>query len=248
MKVRRTIILTVLLATQGLVVFGQKQVEERNQTWFAYFNQTRFTEKSGLWVDLHYRLNDDFIKEKAIVISRVGYTYFLSDQVRLTAGYGFVRHFSHVPTNPDISEHRPWQQIQWLEKKKWFSMSQYLRVEQRYRPTVVNGEATSNYNFNWRFRYNFAITLPLKGNSVEANEPFLFLNDEVHINAGKRIGINYFDQNRFFAGFGYQFTAKLNAQLGYLYVFQQQPTPNQFVHINAIRLFVFHNLDLRIKE
>ena len=248
MNMKKVFILIVLFTTPGLLLFGQKQVDERNQTWFAYFNQTRFTEKSGLWFDQHYRLNDDFIKENSVSISRIGYTYFLSDQVRLTAGYGFVRHFSHAPATPDISEHRPWQQIQWLEKKKWFSMSQYLRLEERYRPVVVNGESTSSYNFNWRFRYNFAITFPLKGSTLEAGEPFFFLNDELHINAGKRVNNNYFDQNRFFAGFGYQFTSTLNAQLGYLYVFQQQPVPDQFVHINAIRLFVFHNLDLRNKD
>jgi hypothetical protein len=248
MNAKKVFVLMLLITTPGLLVFGQKQVEERNQTWFAYFIQARFTERSGLWVDLHYRTND-FIKESATSISRIGYTYFLSDQVRLTAGYGFIRHFSHVPETPDISEHRPWQQIQWIEKKKWFSMSQYFRIEQRFRPTIVSGEPERDYdNFNWRFRYNFALTFPLKGSSVEAKEPFLFLNDELHINAGKRISTNYFDQNRAFAGLGYQFTSQLNAQLGYLYVFQQQSAPNQFVHINAIRLFVFHNLDFRNKE
>lgn len=127
-------------------------------------------------------------------------------------------------------------------------MMQYFRVEQRYRPVVFEGIKTSDYSFNWRFRYNIAMTFPLKGNSVEAKEPFFFLNDELHVNAGKRISTNYFDQNRFFAGFGYQFTSHMNAQLGYLYVFQQLPAPNQFVHVNAIRLFVFHNLDFRRKE
>ncbi|KAJ1518410.1 hypothetical protein HMI54_000938, partial [Coelomomyces lativittatus] len=80
---------------------------------------------------------------------------------------------------------------------------------------------------------------------VVAKTPFLYLNNDIHINAGKNIINNYFDQNRFFAGVGYQFTLQLNAQIGYMNVFQQQPSGNQYVSINAIRLFVFHNLDLR---
>lgn len=244
----RTLLILLALITTQLAVYGQKQVDDRTQTWFAYFNQTRFTERSGLWVDLHYRLNDDFIKENVVSISRMGYTYFISDQVRLTAGYGFVRHFSHVAGMPDVTEHRPWQQVQWFDKKKWFSMAQYLRLEERYRPTVVDGEVTNNYNFNWRFRYNFIITVPLKGNTLEAKEPFFFINDELHINAGKRINTNYFDQNRFCVGFGYQLTPQLNAQLGYLYVFQQQPTQDQFIHVDAVRLYLNHSLDFRKKE
>lgn len=122
---------------------------------------------------------------------------------------------------------------------------QWFRVEQRYRPRVVEGEPTDSYAFNWRFRYSVALTFPLKGKTVAPKTPFLFFNDELHINGGKRIVNNYFDQNRLFVGAGYQFTSHLNAHLGYMYVFQQLAAGNQYLHINSIRLFVFHNLDFR---
>jgi long-subunit fatty acid transport protein len=226
-------------------VFSQKEIEKRDQTWLAYFNQTRFTKRSGLWLDLHYRLTGDFVDERSVNIARLGYMYYVSDQVRVTAGYAYVKHFSHGPAAPDYNEHRPWQQIQWLDKKNGFSLIQYLRLEQRYRQTVAGGELTNNYLFNWRFRYNFSLTLPLKGKTLAAKTPFLFFSDELHIHAGKHIVNNYFDQNRLFLGLGYQFTSHLNAHLGYMYVFQQQPAGNQYIHINAIRLFISHNLDLR---
>jgi hypothetical protein len=127
-------------------------------------------------------------------------------------------------------------------------MMQWFRVEQRYRQTIVEGQLTDDYAFNWRLRYNFSMTIPLKGKQVVANTPFLFLNDELHINAGKNVVNNYFDQNRAFVGFGYQFTSHLNAQLGYMNVFQQLPAGNKYVNINAIRLFVFHSLDFRNNE
>ncbi len=229
-------------------VVAQKTIEHRDQLWMAYFNQTRLTDKSGVWVDLHLRLTGDFIKDPAVGIARVAYIYYLSSQVRLIAGYGYITQFSNVPGIPDIPEHRPWQQIQWLDKKNGFDLAQYFRIEERYRRNIVDGELTESYNFNWRFRYNFALTLPLKGKAVAPKIPFLFLNDEVHLNAGKNIVNNYFDQNRLFAGLGYQFTSGFNAQIGYLNVFQQLPSGNQFVNINAIRLFVYHNLDLRKQE
>jgi len=225
-----------------------KNTETREQTWFGYFNQTRFTKRSGMWLDLHLRLTNNFIEQKNLSIIRAGYTYYLSDQVRLTAGYAYVTQYGLKEGEPDAPEHRPWQQIQWIEKKKGFNMMQWFRAEQRFRSKIENNSPSGDYNFNWRFRYNISFTIPLKGHEVKAKTPFLFLNDELHINAGKNIVYNYFDQNRLFAGFGYQFTSHLNAHLGYMYVFQQLPAGNAYANIHAIRLFVFHNIDLRHSE
>ena len=224
--------------------FGQKSTEVRDQLWLGYFNQTRLTTRSGIWTDLHLRLTDHFVQSKSMSILRFGYTYYISDAVRLTAGYAYVTAYGQAGA-PNVPEHRPWQQVQWYEKKKGFSMMQWLRIEERYRTKVVAGELTDDYNFNWRFRYNIMFMIPLKGTAITPKIPFLFFNDEIHINAGKQIVYNYFDQNRLAIGIGYPFTAHLNVQLGYMNVFQQLPAGNQYVNINAIRLFVFHTLDLR---
>jgi len=225
----------------------EKEIEYREQTWIGYFNQTRFTNKSGLWLDLHWRLTDDFTGRTGVTIARLAYIYYLNDAVRLTAGYAHATQYG-TGGNPNVPENRLWQQIQWFEKKNRFTMMQWFRVEERFRRKVAAGELTDDYNFNWRFRYNVSFAIPLRGRTLVANTPFVFLNDEVHINAGKSIGVNYFDQNRLFLGLGYQFTSHLNAQLGYMYVFQQLPEVNRYAHTDAIRLFVFHNLDFRNPE
>ena len=220
----------------------EKNIDHREQTWLAYFNQTRFTQRSGMWIDLHARLTDRFVNQMSISILRAGYVYYLTDNTRLTAGYGYVTQYNPSP-GVDVPEHRPWQQIQWFDRRKGYNLMQYFRVEERYRRKTEAGALLDEYGFNWRFRYAVALTIPLKGREMAPGVPFLFLNDEVHINAGKEIVNNYFDQNRLFVGFGYQFTQSLNAQLGYLNVFQQLPASKQFVNVNAVRLFVFHNLN-----
>ncbi len=243
-----------LFIVMGLVQFlispvlaQEKEIEYREQTWVGYFNQTRFTDKSGLWVDLHWRLTDQFVGRTGVTIARLAYIYYVNDMVRLTAGYAHATQYGEG-TNPNVPENRLWQQVQWFEKKNGFNMMQWFRVEERFRRKVTAGELTNDYNFNWRFRYNISFTIPLKGKQVVPKTPFIFLNDEIHINAGENIGINYFDQNRLFLGLGYQFTAHLNAHLGYMYVFQQLPEVNKYVHIDAIRFFIFHNLDFRNQE
>jgi hypothetical protein len=229
-------------------LYGQeeKEFETREMIWLAYFNQTRFTDKSGLWVDLHLRLND-FGAETHATLARIAYIYYLSDQVRLVAGYAHQTAYGHDGA-PNLPEHRPWQQIQWIEKKSWFTMMQWIRLEERFREKVSDGELTGEYAFNYRIRYNMSFTIPITGKQVVPKTPFLFINNELFINFGKEIVNNYFDQNRVFVGGGYQFTKHLNAQLGYMYIFQQLPSGNQYVNTHALRLFVFHNLDFRKEE
>ena len=236
--------LVSLLLTLGPSTFGQKSTEVRDELWLAYFNQTRLTNRSGLWTDLQMRFTDHFTHAKSQGSIRLGYTYYISDAVRLTAGYANVTTFG-LQGDPDIPEHRPWQQIQWYEKKKRFNTMQYFRLEERFRRKVVAGELTDDYTFNWRFRYTMTFMLPLKGREITPKVPFLFFSNEILINAGKQIVNNYFDQNRFALGIGYPFTPRLNLQLAYLDVFQQLPAGNQYVNINAIRIIVLQTLDLR---
>lgn len=230
-----------------LALAQDKNKEFKQQTWTAYFNQTRLSDKWGLWADVQFRFTDNFADRLGLSIFRIAPMYYVTDQTRLSSGYGYITSYNIDPL-PDLPEHRLWQQIQWFEKKKALSLAQYFRVEERFRRTPSGNEVSEDYTFSWRFRYNFAVTIPLTRKTVEPKTPFLFLNDEVHVSAGKHIGNNYLDQNRLFAGVGYQFTAQVNAQIGYLYVFQQLPASNTFIHTDGIRLFLFHNLDFRNKE
>jgi hypothetical protein len=112
---------------------------------------------------------------------------------------------------------------------------------------IANDELQEGYNFNFRFRYLLNLMVPLNREFIQPNTVFLAFNDEIHINAGKQITYNVFDQNRLFVGLGYQFTKGLNVQVGYMNQFQQLPSGNHFNSNNVLRLFVFHNLDLRKK-
>ncbi len=153
---------------------------------------------------------------------------------------------------PNISttrpEHRPWQQILWTSRSKKLQTQQWIRFEQRFNRKFANGELQDGHDFNFRFRYLLNLMVPLKGDYIQKGVPFLAFNDEVHFNAGKHIVYNYFDQNRLFLGVGYQFTKTLNAQLGYMNLFQQLPAGNRFQNNHVIRLFFFHNLDLRTEK
>lgn len=226
----------------------EKHVHRREQLWFGYFNQTRLTNKFGLWVDVHYRQTDNFIDRPFQFMFRPAVTYFIKDNLRFNVGYAFVNHFPAKGLDTSRPEHRAWQQIWWNQKYPGLTTLQWLRLEERFNRKIANDELMDGYNFNYRLRYNISFFIPLKGKEMAAKTPFIAVMDEAFFNFGGKIVYNTFDQNRFFAGVGYQFTSHLNAQLGYMNVFQQEASGNSYLSTNAIRLFFFHSLDLRHKE
>lgn len=229
------------------VLAQAKQTTVAKQVWTGYFNQTRFSNRWGIWTDLQLRTKDDFVNVFSTGIIRVGLTYYVADAVKLTAGYGFINHFpADAHKNISQPEHRPWQQIQWHTKYKKLRTMQYLRLEERFRRKILNDSTLgSGNNFNYRLRYAFLLQLPLTKKEVLTKQFSLIANNEVHINFGKEIIYNYFDQNRFFVGLAYHVNAHDNIQFGYSNVFQQLGSGNRYRSLHIARIFYFHNLDLR---
>ncbi len=227
-----------------------KSTEHINRIWYGYFNQTRLSDKWGIWSEVQLRSKEDFVSGVSQGIARVGLMYYLNDAAKLTAGYAFVNDFpGDNHKNISAPEHRPWQQIQWHTKYGKQRMMQWIRLEERYRHKVKNDdELADGYNFNWRIRYNLWYEIPFVKDGAEANSWSFIANDEVHINFGKQIINNYFDQNRFFLGLKYQTGKFSNLQFGYMNIFQQLAAGNKYRVTNTIRLFYFQNFDVRKKK
>ena len=226
-----------------------KQTEKVQQVWLGYFNQTRFSDKWGMWSDLHLRTKEDFVSDFSQAIVRLGLTYYLNDDTKLTAGYAFVNHFP-ADNHKNISqpEHRPWQQIQWHTRNPKLRLMQWFRLEERWRRKVLNDdELADGYNFNFRLRYNILSQFPLSKKKFQPGTLSLVLSNEVFVNFGKQIVYNYFDQNRFFAGFHLHVNKHDNLQFGYMNIFQQMASGNKYRSNHVARVFYFHNLDLRNK-
>ncbi|MBC7889281.1 MAG: DUF2490 domain-containing protein [Ferruginibacter sp.] len=226
-----------------------KSTEDINQVWLGYFNQARLSNKWGIWADLHLRTKEEFVNNFSQSIVRLGLTYYVNDVTKLTAGYAYISIYpadAHKKiTQP---EHRPWQQIQWHTKYGKKRMMQWFRLEERYRRKILNDSTLADgNNFNFKIRYNFWYDVPFSKKGIVPNSLSLVVNDEVHINFGKQIVNNYFDQNRFFLGFKYQADEHSNIQVGYMNLFQQLAAGNRYRNLHTVRVFYFQNLDLRRK-
>jgi len=242
---------TLLVLFVLFVFYGNTQTVKTtttiNQTWFGYFNQTRLSKKWGLWADAHLRTKEDFVNNLSQSIARVGLTYYLTDNTKLTLGYAYVNQFpgdNHA--NISQPEHRIWQQVQWHIKFPRLRLMQWLRLEEKFKHKIANNDNLADgFNYNWKLRYNLFFNVPLSKKAFAPHSLSFVLNDEVHINFGNEIVYNYFDQNRFFAGFSYHTNAHDNIQFGYMNLFQQLAPGNSYKNINAARIFYFHNIDLR---
>lgn len=241
----RLLLLMFLGSTQ--LLSGQKTVSTEEQAWFAFLNQTRLSNKWGIWFDAHLRLKDDFIGDLSQGIVRIGPTYYVTDDVRLTAAYAYVHNFpAPGHANIGLPEHRPWQQVQWFTKGPKARLMQWVRLEERFRrKTFTDDELGEGYNFSWRIRYNFAFFVPITKKKFEPGGLQFLVNDELMVNFGKNIVYNHFDQNRLFLGLVYQVNKHAQLQAGYMNLYQQLPVGNTFRNQHTVRVFYAHNFDLR---
>jgi hypothetical protein len=247
----KSVILLLALFVTAYNSFGQtpdKEVHSREQLWLGYFNQTRFSNKWGLWVDVHYRRTDNFIDRPFQFLFRPAITYFIKDNLRVNVGYALVQHYPAERMNTTRTEHRPWQQIWWSQKYPGLNTLQWLRLEQRFNEKVIDDQKEEGYNYNFRVRYNFSFFIPLKGKEIVPKTTFAALINEIFLNFGERIVYNTFDQNRLFLGLGYQVNTHANVQLGYMNIYQQEASGTSYFSTHAIRLFYFHTIDLRKKD
>lgn len=250
MLMKKLTLFVIAIFVVSLAHAQTKTTTDVRQLWFGYFNQSRLSDKWGVWGDFHLRTQDDFTDKFSQSILRVGLMYYLNDAAKLTAGYAYVTHYP-AEGHKEVAqpEHRIWQQLQWHTKFPRTRLMQWFRLEERFRRKVANDSTLADgYAFNYRLRYNIFYEVPLTKNPSEPHALSAVLNNEVHINFGKQIVYNYFDQNRAFVGLKFNTNAHDNIQLGYMNQFQQLPAGNRFRSAHVIRLFYFQNLDWRRKK
>lgn len=249
-KIKWVLVVCLSITGPASVSAQTKVTETEEQFWVAYFNQSRLSKRWGLWLDVHLRTKENLLSGFSQLLARPGVTYYITDDLRLTASYAFINHFP-ADNHKNISqpEHRPWQQLQWQVRYPKVRMMQWLRLEERFRRKIKNdNELAEGYLFNWRIRYNFLAQFPLSKKKFQPGTLSLVVGDELFVNFGKQVTYNYFDQNRLFAGFHYHVNKSDNLQFGYMNVFLQLAAGNRYRSLHTARVFYFHNLDLRKKQ
>jgi len=178
------------------------------------------------WFDGHARFFEDANGYGQSIV-RPGVGYAIGERSTLWAGYGWIR--SSPANRADFDENRIWQQWTTSIAISSANLSWRSRLEQRF---VEGGD-----DVGWRFRQFIKVSQPLAFQSrlrlVAYDEVFIAFNDT---DWGAQSG---FDQNRLFAGLGWQFQKGRNVEAGYLNQFvRRRGRDNLMNHILSLNLLL----------
>lgn len=207
--------------------------------WLAYVGDNKLNSKIGIHSEVQLRnffLDHSF----STLLLRVGLNVYVKPYAMATAGYGY---FHTTPSDEGVigstvSENRIWQQLILRQKHTNIFMEHRYRLEQRF----LNNLTTKTQQVDHRIRYRFQTLFPLYSITPHLRHFFFAVNNEIMINL-KDEPSKLFDRNRFFAGFGYQLSPKMNFQIGYLNQFAQVGYNTKGHTDHVIQLAMVYNMD-----
>ena len=157
---------------------------------------------------------------------RAGLGYTVMDKVSVWLGYAFIPTEEPFAKKP-FDEHRIWQQVLWNDKFADITLTSRSRLEERFMET--------GSDVGWRFRQMFKASVPM------AYDFSFVLSDEYFANINKT---NYgadegFDQNRAFAGIGYNFDKNIKTEIGYMNQYIRKPnSADRMSDILSVNLYL----------
>lgn len=120
-----------------------------------------------------------------------------------------------------------------IEVTPTFKIENRYWAEARFFGSTQEKMAFSNYRFRYKLQFN--VQLMPKHN--------VFAYNEIHLNAGKNIVYNTFNQNRISAGYSFQLNSRLTISASYLYWFQQRSSGTEYHSRHITRLSALYKLN-----
>ena len=205
--------------------FSQSSSAVVNQLseWSAVTTSIKLTKKIAIYADGHFRYVENFQPMQNQL--RFGVEYLVSDKLSvMPVGFAYIRNFIYgkQPTRFENNERRIYQQVIYKHASGRFGFNHRFRIEERFiqfhsvnaSDQVVDEGFT---NLQVRLRYRGTITYPLNSTAIKAGTLFAAVYDEIFISRGSKVTYEKPDQNRFFAGLGYQFAKDISVQTGFFY-------------------------------
>jgi len=216
---RSCLVFTFLLFS--LVSFSQKS---HFGSWNVINTKVTLSNKWGVYNELQLR-SQSFYNDHFYYEVKGGVSYSVSKNfvfllgvgkyVTYTDGGSFVKPLS-------ANETRFWQQLtmnQYLERIKF---EHRYRIEQRWFST----------GYRNRFRYRLNTVVPLNHIKMQPKTFYITAFDEIFLTNKAP----YFERNRVFGGFGYQFNKLFTVQPGYLYQFDYRNAVKSGKHFFQLTL------------
>lgn len=200
-------------------LFAQNdRVKDRNTIAWSQINlAVPLGKKTDLLLEYQWRRTDGF-KNWQQSLLRTAFQYRLNDNIAMAAGYGWIETFPYgdhpVANNGTFPEHRLFEQVSLKNIFGKLSVSQRLRIEQRW---IGKRAATPGRNIeDWLFSHRFRFMLRMQHPLTSAGKVYVAAADEIFVAAGKNVGVNTFDQNRLMLLAGLKLNSHVALEAGYL--------------------------------
>lgn len=232
------LVLLLLPAAQKLSAQNGRISDANSFGWYNTFLTTKVSDKYSLYLETNFR-RQPLLRNWQQGLVRVGLQREWKNGVSVMAGYAFQNTWpfgSYPSTRFSFPEHRLHQQLTWRDQINKTSLQHRIRLEQRFAGQLDTGmqKEITTWRYTNRIRYQLRALFPLKGKTIDNNEYYLMVYDEIMLSFGKNVGVNVYDQNRLGLLIGYKLNNKLRAEAGYLNQVSQQ---GRLVNNSAVFLY-----------
>jgi len=224
LNIKNRINMVALIIVLMLPVIASSQ-DSNFGNWLIYIGSKKLNSRWNIHNEVQYR-NYNAISDLEQLLLRTGVGYNLTENNNnLLLGYGYILSENYVgDTNEKISvnEHRIFQQFTTKHAIGRLKLNHRYRFEQRF----------VEDDFKMRFRYFFAVQLPLTKKIVVKNTYYLSAYNEIFLNTKTSI----FDRNRLYGGLGYHLNKHIRFEVGYMNQFFETTSRDQ---LNLISFITF---------
>lgn len=239
---KKSVVLLLLLSIP-VIVSAQRTVSRNNLVWFGDFTTAKVASRWSVYLDFGFR-RTEWLNKWSQLLVRPGITFNVNEKISATIG---VAYFSHYASNNIKPEYRGWQQLLFSETNGRVRWSHRLRTEQRTTQKMIAGKLVDDYSYTNRYRYQFGLQIALNRPKLADKTMYVLVAEEVFVNSGKEIRINYFDQNRISVGIGYKHNDLLNISISFMKDFIQKSQVDVFESNNVLVININHNFDFKKK-
>ncbi|NND09491.1 MAG: DUF2490 domain-containing protein [Saprospiraceae bacterium] len=213
--------------------------------WTSINSAVRLSKHWGVTADVHVRRRD-FLNHSDFYFLRMGGAYWINDQFSFVGGVAAL----WLATDTEVGQHyalerRLYQQGLWRAVIGKVTFLQRIRTEQRWHQVLDRANASvDRVRFSSRFRFLMSAAIQVFRSS---KFPRPTLSNEILFHVGKEITYNTFDQNRVFLGINQRIAKNWTVDCGYMMVYQQRYSGNEYDLQHTFRLFFYYSPDFRKK-
>lgn len=248
-KLSLCLVLIVLTTSFGVAQNDKRETVTQSIQWLAVTSNLKISQRVSILVDGQFRqaaqmepmqyqarTGVDIKLNKNFSIVPVGYVYTWNDR------------YGKQPAAHINNEHRIWEQATYKHTAGKIQLEHRLRVEQRFlehHSVDEHGHVTyDGYSvLQHRLRYRLQARMPLS-RTTETKSYYAIVYDEIFASRGENVSFDHPDQNRIFAGAGYQFHKDFSLQAGGIYQMLIKRNGAQQENNVGVLIQLVYNIDM----